>query len=72
MSKNKEKKYVSDNAQLMSEWNWERNIDDLPSRLTLGNHKKFGGNVKKDTNGKRKYPTELSDVVVLIARAKKF
>ncbi|MBO5869800.1 MAG: zinc-ribbon domain-containing protein [Clostridia bacterium] len=37
-----EKKYVIDNAELMAEWNWEKN-DKLgfdPKTLTLGNNKK--------------------------------
>ena len=40
MAEKKEKRYVSDNAQLMEEWNWERNTDVDPSQLTLGNKKK--------------------------------
>ena len=39
MDKNKDKRYVSDNAQLMAEWNWERNTDVTPPQLTLGSHK---------------------------------
>ena len=35
-----EKKYIIDNAELMAEWNWERNKDITPSQLTLGSHKK--------------------------------
>ncbi len=35
-----EKKYLIDNAELMAEWNWERNTDVTPSQLTLGSHKK--------------------------------
>lgn len=37
----KEKKYVNDNAQLMSEWDWEENSKDgyFPEKLTLGNNK---------------------------------
>ena len=35
-----EKKYIIDNAELMAEWNWERNSDFDPSQLTLGSHKK--------------------------------
>ena len=42
MSEKKEKQYVSDNAQLMSEWNWEKNnalgIDS--HILTQGSHTK--------------------------------
>ena len=40
MAEKKEKHYVSDNAQLMAEWNWERNTDFNPSQLTLGSEKK--------------------------------
>ena len=40
MTEKKEKQYVSDNAQLMAEWNWERNADIVPSQLTLGSGKK--------------------------------
>lgn len=40
MEEKKEKRYVSDNAQLMAEWNWEKNIDIEPSQLTLGSGKK--------------------------------
>lgn len=40
MAEKKEKHYVIENAQLMAEWNWERNIDITPSQVTLGSHKK--------------------------------
>ena len=42
MAEKKEKRYVSDNAQLMAEWNWERNdgIELDPKTLTLGSGKK--------------------------------
>jgi len=40
MAEKKEKQYVSNNAQLMAEWNWERNADIVPSQLTLGSGKK--------------------------------
>ena len=40
MAEKKEKRYVSENAQLMAEWNWERNTDVAPSQLTLGSNKK--------------------------------
>ena len=38
----KEKKYVSDNAQLMAEWDWEKNreISFDPQKLTCGSGKK--------------------------------
>ena len=35
-----EKKYIIDNAELMAEWNWERNTGFDPSQLTLGSNKK--------------------------------
>lgn len=35
-----EKKYVSDNPKLMTEWNWEKNGELLPSELTCGSNKK--------------------------------
>ena len=35
-----EKKYIIDNAELMAEWNWERNTDFDPMQLTLGSNKK--------------------------------
>ncbi len=34
-----EKKYIIDNAELMAEWDWERNTDVAPDQLTLGSHK---------------------------------
>ena len=42
MAEKKEKRYVSDNAQLMAEWNWEKNteLNFDPSQLTLGSNKK--------------------------------
>ena len=40
MAETKEKRYVSDSAQLMAEWNFEKNINILPNQLTLGSHKK--------------------------------
>ena len=42
MAEKKEKQYVSDNAQLMAEWDWERNIElgMDPQNLTCGSHKK--------------------------------
>ena len=40
MAEKREKRYVSDNAQLMAEWNWEKNneLDFSPKTLTLGSH----------------------------------
>ena len=42
MAEKKEKQYVSDNAQLMTEWDWERNYDIglLPKELACGSNKK--------------------------------
>ena len=42
MVEKKEKRYVSDNAQLMAEWNWEKNneLKFNPEKLTLGSNKK--------------------------------
>ncbi len=38
MAEKKEKRYVSDNAQLMAEWDWEKNneLNFDPKTLTLG------------------------------------
>ena len=47
MAGTKEKKYVSDNAQLMAEWNWERNTDVSPFHLTIGSNKKVWWICKK-------------------------
>ena len=42
MDKNKEKRYVSDNARLMAEWNWERNneLGVYPHEITSHSGKK--------------------------------
>ena len=40
MAKKKEKKYVSDNAQLMAEWDWDKNTDIFPYQVTQSSHKK--------------------------------
>ena len=42
VAENKEKRYVSDNAQLMAEWNWEKNRASglEPHKLTYGSEKK--------------------------------
>ena len=38
MSEKKEKRYVSDNAQLMAEWDWEKNstLGYNPQSITYG------------------------------------
>ena len=42
MAGKKEKQYVSDNARLMAEWNWEKNneLGLYPQSLTLSSNKK--------------------------------
>ena len=51
MAENKEKRYVSDNAQLIAEWDWEKNdeIGLSPNKATCGSKKKHGGSVQVDT-----------------------
>ena len=41
MAETKEKQYVSDNAQLMAEWDWEKNneLNISPNSLSYGSHK---------------------------------
>ncbi|MBE6565331.1 MAG: hypothetical protein E7655_08675 [Ruminococcaceae bacterium] len=43
-----EKHYISENAQLMAEWNWERNTDFNPSQLTLGSGQKVWWKCSKE------------------------
>ena len=43
-----EKKYIIDNAELMAEWNWERNTGFDPSQLTLGSNKKVWWKCSKE------------------------
>ena len=38
MAEKKEKRYVSDNAQLMAEWDREKNLGFDPTQLTVGSH----------------------------------
>ena len=42
MAEKNEKRYVSDNAQLMAEWDWNKNsiLGFDPTKLTCGSHKK--------------------------------
>ena len=49
MVEKQEKRYVSDNAQLMTEWNWEKNneLEFNPEMLTLGSNKKAWWKCKK-------------------------
>ena len=43
MAVNREKRYVSDNAQLMAEWDWEKNTEFgfEPNKITCGSDKKI-------------------------------
>lgn len=45
-----EKKYLIDNPKLMAEWNYEKNIDIDPSKLTIGSGKKIWWKCKKCKN----------------------
>ena len=40
VAEKREKQYVSDNAQLMAEWDWQQNAELDPTQLTLGSNKK--------------------------------
>lgn len=40
MAEKKEKQYVRDNALLMAEWNWGKNFEFDPARLTCGSNAK--------------------------------
>ena len=40
MAEKKEKRYVSDNAQLMAEWHWEKNAGLTPADVMPGSNKK--------------------------------
>ena len=42
-----EKKYIIDNAELMAEWNWEKNNEYDPKKLTHGSNKKVWWKCKK-------------------------
>ena len=49
MAEKKEKRYVSDNAQLMAEWDWDRNYDIglIPEKMACGSNKKAWWRCKK-------------------------
>jgi hypothetical protein len=42
VTEKKKERYVSDNAQLIAEWNWDKNnkIGLEPSKITVGSHSK--------------------------------
>ena len=44
----KKKQYVSDNIQLMKEWNWNKNIDFNPAQITIGSKEKVWWKCSKD------------------------
>ena len=50
MAEKKEKQYVSDNAHLMAEWDWEKNavLNVNPESVPLGSHKKVWWKCAKD------------------------
>jgi len=41
MAEKKQKQYIVDNPVLIAEWNYEKNIDISPAKLTLGSNKKI-------------------------------
>lgn len=49
VAEKKEKRYISDNAQLMAEWDWEKNyeLNILPSSVPYGSHKEIWWVCKK-------------------------
>lgn len=47
MSKIKEKSYVSDDARLMAEWDFEKNLDCSPYKTMMGSGKKIWWECKK-------------------------
>ena len=53
MAETKEKQYVSDNAQLMAEWDWEKNneLNISPIHFLMVRIRMFGGNAQKVTDG---------------------
>lgn len=38
-------------SNLMKEWNYNKNTDILPSQVTIGSEKKYGGFARKGMNG---------------------
>ena len=56
MADTKEKKYVSDNAQLMAEWDWEKNneLGLYPDKLTCGSNKNVWWRCEKGHEWKAK------------------
>ena len=62
------KLYLSENTELMKEWDWEANQDLNPKEITCGSQKKSGGNAHyADIVGRRASRIEQKmDVVVQI------
>ena len=48
VTEKKEKQYICDNAQLMAEWNWEKNTEISPFSTTLGSGKKVWWKCSRD------------------------
>lgn len=44
----KQKQYVSDNARLMAEWDWEKNTDCSPQNVSLGSERKVWWKCSKE------------------------
>ena len=81
VAEKKEKKYVSDNAQLMAEWDWEKNnaICLDPHKLVMGSHKyafwicekhktKFKQEIRARARGERTCPECYDDWRTSICR----
>lgn len=72
MAEKKEKRYVSDNAQLMAEWHWEKNTNLDSTQLTLGSHKQPYWKVQTVIHGKLKCKPEHVDTNVPIAPTRNY
>jgi len=81
VAEKREKKYVSDNAQLMAEWDWEKNnaIGLDPHKLVMGSHKyafwicekhktKFKQEIRARARGERTCPECYDDWRTSICR----
>ncbi len=61
------------NSTLASEWNYEKNGNLRPEHILENSHKKFGGNVKRVTNGKQQLLIDIRwGVTVHIVPIKKY
>lgn len=57
--------------ELAKEWDYEKNYPLTPKDVTAGSKKRFGGYVKKVTNGNLKFVIELVVLVAYIVQGKK-